>query len=272
MRDFPPVAAPDTGNAGGSVSCGLDGVAQAFGLAVKSQLHPRMLFAMLLPFVIMFVGAIVLLIVALGPLTTWLDRQITESAVVLQADQWMVSLGLFSLLGLKAWILPITSVVILLPVSGILGLAVAAVCVMPMVISHLSGTTYAGLRREGRNSFVLSLWNAVWVSLLFALGWLVTLPLWLAPPLGLFVSVFWWTFAFSRMMRVDAIVEHASPAERKLLLARHRSAFWVIGLICALINLIPPAWVFLPVFSGLVYTHFGLSALSRLRAQRGPCI
>ena len=268
MREFPPVAAPIPGNAPVSNSLGLDGVTQAFGRAVKSQLHPRMLFAMLLPFLIMFVGAIVLLLVALGPLTTWLDQQLTESALVLQADQWLVSLGLFSLLSLKVWILPITSVVILLPVSGILGLAVAAVCVMPIVISHLSSTTYAGLRREGRNSFVVSLWNAVWVSILFTLGWLVTLPLWLVPPLGLFVSVFWWTFAFSRMMRIDAIVEHASPAERKLLLERHGTAFWMIGLICALINLIPPAWIFLPVFSGLVYTLFGLGALARLRAQQ----
>ena len=269
MPEFPPVPARLPERAEDSNSLGLEGVGQAFGLAVKSQLHPRMLFAMLLPFVIMFIGAIVLLLVALGPLTAWMDRQITASAAVVQADQWLVSLGLFSVLTLKAWLLPVASVVILLPVSGILGLAVAAVCVMPMVISHLSGTTYAGLRREGRNSFVVSLWNAVWVSILFALGWVLTLPLWLAPPLGLVVSVFWWTFAFSRMMRIDAIVEHASPAERRVLLARHSTAFWGIGLICALINLIPPAWVFLPVFSGLVYTHFGLSALTRLRAQRG---
>ena len=269
MPEFPPVPARLPENAEDSNSLGLEGVGQAFGRAVKSQLHPRMLLAMLLPFVIMFVGAIVLLLVALGPLTAWMDRQITESATVLQADQWLVSLGLFSVLTVKAWLLPVASVVILLPVSGILGLAVAAVCVMPMVISHLSGTTYASLRREGRNSFVVSLWNAVWVSILFALGWILTLPLWLAPPLGLVVSVFWWAFAFCRMMRIDAIVEHASPAERRLLLARHSTALWGIGLICALINLIPPAWVFLPVFSGLVYTHFGLSALARLRAQRG---
>ena len=65
MREFPPVAAPIPGNAPVSNSLGLDGVTQAFGRAVKSQLHPRMLFAMLLPFLIMFVGAIVLLLVAL---------------------------------------------------------------------------------------------------------------------------------------------------------------------------------------------------------------
>jgi hypothetical protein len=32
--------------------------------------------------------------------------------------------------------------------------------------------------------------------------------------------------------------------------------------------LIPPAWIFLPVFSGLVYTYYGLDALQRLRSDK----
>ena len=106
MPEFPPVPARLPERPEDSNSLGLEGVGQAFGRAVKSQLHPRMLLAMLLPFVIMFVGAIVLLLVALGPLTAWMDRQITESAAVVQADQWLVSLGLFSVLTLKAFSLP----------------------------------------------------------------------------------------------------------------------------------------------------------------------
>jgi len=82
------------------------------------------------------------------------------------------------------------------------------------------------------------------------------------------LSIFWWAFAFSRMMRVDAIVEHASPQERRLLLERHNLGFWTIGLICALLNLLPPAWIILPVYAGLVNAHYGLEALRRLREER----
>lgn len=114
----------------------------------------------------------------------------------------------------------------------------------------------------------VSVWNAAWVSLVFAAGWVVTLPLWLVPPMAIVLHVLWWAFAFSRMLRVDAIVDHASPAERRVLLARHNLSFWGIGLICALINLLPPAWVVLPVYGSLVYAHFGLDALARLRGER----
>ena len=249
-------------------SVGLSGVGEAFGRAIVSQFHPRMLFALLMPFLIVLGAAVVLLFVALGPLTDWLNRQITDSNWLLTANEWLVSLGLFSLLSAKTWLLTMAAVLVLLPASGILGLAVAAVFVMPIVVSHLSRHRFPDIALKGEHAFVVSVWNALWVSVVFLLGWILTLPFWLCPPLGLLVSLLWWTFAFSRMMRIDSIVEHANAIERKILLERHGKGFWLIGFFCALLNLLPPAWVFLPVFSGLVYTNYGLEALRRLRSEK----
>src|SRR3546814_6420275 len=69
------------------------------------------------------------------------------------------------------------------------------------------------------------------------------------------------------MLRVDATIEHASAQERRLLWRQHNRQWWLIGCILALINLFPPAWLFLPVFSALVFAHFGLESLRQLRAQ-----
>jgi hypothetical protein len=249
------------------IAAGLSGVGQAFWRAIVTQFHPRMLLALLLPFLIMLVGAILLLVLGLGPLTDWLNERLSQSTMLIAANDWMLSMGLFSLAGLKAWVVPFVVAIVLLPISGILGLTVAAIFVMPMVVTHVSRQHFPGLALQGQNSLIVSVWNAVWVSAVFVLGWLLTLPFWLFPPLGLLVSLLWWTFAFSRIMRIDAIVEHATSRERSLLIKRHSSGFWGIGMICAVMNLIPPAWIFLPVFSGLVYTHYGLAALQRLRAE-----
>ena len=90
-------------------SFGLTGVAQAFGRAIQSQFHPRMLFALLLPFLIMLGGAVLMLVIALGPLTSWLDQQISESTTIIQANQWMLSMGLFSLMTIQSFIVPLTA-------------------------------------------------------------------------------------------------------------------------------------------------------------------
>lgn len=251
-----------------AVSIGLSGVGQAFWRALVSQFHPRMLFALLLPFLIMLVGAILLLIFALSPLTNWLNQLLSETSALMAANAWMASMGLFSLDAVKAWLVTFTVLMVLLPISGILGLTVAAIFVMPIVVTHVSRQHFSALALQGQNAFIVSVWNAVWVSVVFILGWILTLPFWLFPPLGLLVSLLWWTFAFSRIMRIDAIVEHATAQERALLIERHGTGFWTIGICCAVINLVPPAWIFLPVFSGLVYTHYGLDALQRLRAEK----
>lgn len=246
-------------------SAGVSGVFLAFKRAAVSQCHPSMLFAVLLPFLIALVGAILLLWFFWSPLTDWLRGEASHWSVVNDVDQWLVAVGLFSL---KVYLVPVVAAAILLPVSGILGLVIAAIFVMPLVLRHVGHREYAVVVRQGRYATAVSVWNAVWVSAAFALGWLLTLPLWLVPPMAVLLSIFWWAFAFSRMMRIDAIVEHASPDERRLLLRRHNTGFWIIGLICSLINLLPPAWVILPVFSALVFAHYGLDSLQRLRQEK----
>lgn len=241
---------------------GLAAVAVSFKRALVSQVHPKMLAAVLLPFFITLLGAILLVWAFWTPLTEWLTVESQDWGVLNTVDGWLLAVGLFSI---KLYLIPVLAAGILLPMSGILGLVIAAVFIMPIVLGHLDRHDYRGLRRNGKNATVVSAWNAVWVGCLFVVGWLVTLPLWLFPPFAVMLPIFWWTFAITRMLRVDAIIEHADPVERKYLWRRHSRQWWLIGFCLALINLVPPAWLIMPVFSSLVFAHFGLEALRQYR-------
>lgn len=255
MNDYP-VAVP------ASAPSGISAVATAFRRALASQLQPRMLLAMFLPFLIAFVGAIVLIWMFWTPLTDWLETQALDFGLINTMEQWMVAVGLFSL---KLYLAPLLAAFILLPLSGILGLIVAAVFVMPIVLNHVGRRDYADVERQGKFLSAVGVWNAIWVGTVFCIGWVLTLPLWLIPPLPIVLSVWWWTYAFTRIMRFDAVVEHASAHERRILWKRHNRQLWLIGLCLALMNLFPPAWLVLPVYSALVFVHFSLEALRQLR-------
>jgi hypothetical protein len=248
----------------GRSSQGLFLVGQAFRRALASQLHPRMIAALFLPFVIAFLGAVVLLWFFWDPLTAWMDQQASSWGVFNTVDGWFVAVGLFSL---KLWLVPLMAAGMLLPMAGILGLGIAAVFVMPIVLAHLEKRDYLGLSRQGRHAAALGTWNAVWVGVLFCLGWFFTMPLWLIPPFALVLPVFWWAFALNRMLRVDAMIEHASPTERRLLWRRHRRQLWLLAACLALLNLVPLFWLVMPVYSALVYAHFCLEAVRRLRTE-----
>lgn len=243
---------------------GLTLVGQAFRRALISQLHPRMLAALFLPFLVAILGAALLLWFFWTPLTGWLDQEASSWGVFNTVDGWLVAVGLFSL---KLWMVPLLAAGLLLPMAGILGLGIAAVFVMPLVLQHLEKRDYPGLRRQGQHATVLGTWNAIWVGFLFCVGWVLTMPLWLLPPMALVLPVFWWAFAVNRMLRVDAMIEHASGPERRLLWRRHTRSLWLMACILAVINLVPLFWLVMPVFSALVYAHFSLDAIRRLRTE-----
>jgi len=243
---------------------GMAAIGLAFRRALISQLHPKMLAALFLPFVIALLGAIVLLWAFWTPLTQWLDGQMSQWAVVDQFDQWMLAAGLFSV---KVYMIPVLAAGLLLPLAGILGLVIAAIFVMPIVLRHLEKREYKNVRRQGQHAVAVGAWNAVLVGTVFVFGWLLTMPLWLFPPLALVLPVFWWAFAFSKIMRVDALVEHANGPERRLLWRRHNLEYWTLGLCLSVINLFPPMWLVLPVFSALVFAHYSLEALRQYRLQ-----
>lgn len=238
-------------------SAGFEGVGLAIGRALRSQCRGPMLLALLLPLFVAVISAIALLWFFGATLSDWL-----QSA----ASSYNVTLG-----GVGGMLIPIAVGIILLPIAGILGLVAAAIFVMPLVLRHLNERDYPGLQRLGGNVFFPSLWNATWVMVVFAVGWVVSLPLWMVPPLAIVAHVGWWAFAFTKIMRLDALADHATPQERKILQARHNRGFWALGTLCALINfLVPPAWFLLPVLSALMFSHFGLEALRRLRSETQP--
>lgn len=239
------------------------GVVAAFGRALVSQLQARMLLALLMPFLFMLLGFIILTWLLWSPIQAWLTELLTNWQLFHSVDQWLVNLGLFSL---KLYLAPLLALGVLLPLAGVIGLVLAAVLVMPMVLRHLSQRDYPDLLQQGDNATAISVWNALWVGTVFVVGWLITLPLWLFPPFALILPVFWWTFAFTLLLRVDALVEHATRRERRYLWRQLKGSYWSIGLVLALCNLLPPAWLILPVFSALAFAHFSLENLRRLRS------
>ena len=117
---------------------------------------------------------------------------------------------------------------------------------------------------------------------------LVSVPLWLIPPLILVLPPLIWGWLTYRVMAFDALAEHASKEERVALLRRHRSSLLAIGVITgymgaapsllwasgalfvvAFVILVPIAiWIYTLVFafSSLWFAHYSLSALQGMRA------
>ena len=244
----------------------MNDIFRALGRALVSQFHPRMLWLAVWPFLAAFVGWVIVGYVFNRMATDRIARLLAESFVGATIDTTFSWLSLGGGVDLLAWIVYWGLVFALIVLTALVIIATVA---MPTVVDHVARRDYPALSRKQGGSYAGSLGNAAWVAIVFLVGFVLTIPLWLIAPLAFIVPLLWWGWATARMFRYDALVTHASAEERGVLFARHGKSFFVIGTVISLLNFIPPLFFLVPILGGLAFTHYGLRALEELRAERG---
>ena len=257
----------------------------AFWRAVMYCLHPKVVGLSLLPLVLMVALSLGLGYVfwdsTVAAVGAWLDTVGWLGSVV----SWVEGMGLGAV---QAWIAPLLVLAVATPLVVVLCLLLVAVLMTPAIVALVSQRRFGGLEKRRGGSLLGSvLWSAG--SLLAALlALLLSMPLWLIPPLVLILPPLIWGWLTYRVFAYDALAEHASAEERKTLLREHRGAWLTMGVISGYLGaaptllwasgammiplaplLIPLAiWIYTLVFAfaSLWFTHFGLAALQRLRA------
>jgi hypothetical protein len=241
----------------------MERVFKAFGRAVVSQLHPKMLALLLLPFFVSIVFWIAAAVLAWDPLTGWLASALFDGGWLGGVYGWAQGIGLG---GVREWIPALIAVLLVLPASWVTAVVLVAVFAMPLVMRFLAARDYPELVRRGTASPLPGLWNVLLALAIFAFGYLLTLPLWLIPPLALVVPWLLWSWLSARVMRLDSLIEFADPEERRLFVERYRREYFLLGMTVSVLNYIPPLFLITPVLSALAFGHYSL-ALLRARRQ-----
>ncbi len=244
----------------------MDRVVSAFFRALASQLHPKMLALLLVPFVVAIVFWIVVAILVWDPLIAFLQALFFDGG---GAIAWVYEqFARIGIEGLEGVATVSVALLLLVPSMFVTAVVLIAVLSMPVVNRHLGLGPYRNVARRGSLSIPASIWNAGAGTVMFVLGYLATLPLWLIPPLGFIVPWLWWGWFTSRVMRFDSLVEHADGDERRDLIRRHRGQYLALGLMVTVLNYIPPLFLVTPVLSALAFAHFSLALLRDERAAR----
>ena len=184
---------------------------------------------------------------------------------------------------------PLFVVALTTPVVVLVSLLVVALFMMPALVALVAQRRFASLEHKKGASLLASLaWSLV-STLLAVVAMVLSLPLWLIPPLVLVLPPLIWGWLTYRVMAFDALSGHASASERKFLLQRHRMVLLLMGVVCGYLGAAPTIvwasgvvfaaaffvliplgiWIYTMVFafSALWFTHFCLAALERLRAE-----
>ena len=260
----------------------------AFGRALWSQLHIKMLLLSVLPFLLSVLVWGVGLWLYLQPLIDSLQTYFTENDGFAFSNDVLMWVGMGAL---KTVVVPLIAMWILLPLMILTALIFVGVMAMPVIARHVGSRQYKELEARKGGTFFGSLWTSTSSFVIFLVLWIITLPLSLIPPLTFVIQPVLWGWLTYRVMAYDALADHADVAERKTILREHRWQLLLIGAIAGAMGAAPTLlWlggalsvIFFPVlaagaiwlyvlvfiFSGLWFQHYCMEALMCHRAKNG---
>lgn len=256
----------------------------SFWRAAADCLRPRVIVLSILPLVMMVALSLTLGYFYWDAALDGVRGLLEGSSIMATLFEWLQGIGAE---GFKTVLAPLIVVFAITPLIVLLSLLVVAISMTPALVSMVAERRFVLLERKHGGSFLASLLWSLGSTLLAIVALLVSVPLWLIPPLILVLPPLIWGWLTYRVMAFDALAEHASKAERIELLRRHRTSLLAIGVITgylgaapsllwasgalfvvAFVILVPVAiWIYTLVFafSSLWFAHYSLSALQDLR-------
>ncbi len=258
----------------------------SFWRAVAYCLHPRVIALSVLPLILM-----VALSFALGyffwepAVAAWLQNYELVGAFLNWLDQ--VGAGAF-----RTVFAPLLVLVVATPAIVFLTLLLVAVTMTPQMVALVAQRRFAALERKRGGSLLASVFWSLGSTLLALVVMVLTMPLWLIPPLVLLLPPLIWGWLTYRVFAFDALADHASKEERTGLIQAHRAPLLVMGVVTGFLGaapsliwasgamfivaaplLVPLAiWIYTLVFAfaSLWFAHYLLAALERTRAAAAP--
>ncbi|MFK3738202.1 EI24 domain-containing protein [Massilia sp. TN1-12] len=261
-------------------------IAVAYGRALRSQFSRRMLLLSVVPLLLSLALWGGLLYASMQPLLDWLHGVFLDYGWFQTSGSILRTLGLGFLNNV---VVPLVAMLALLPLMIITSLLFIGVGAMPAIARHVSRVQFPQLERKEGGSFLGSLGVNVSGIVVFALLWIVTVPLYALAPLALVVQAALWGWLTARVMSYDALSIHASLEERRAVVRAHRRQLLAIGTVSGLLGALPgivwiggallsvvlfpvlavlSIWLYLVIFifTGLWFQYFCLQALADLRA------
>ena len=258
----------------------------SFWRAALYCLHPRVIALSVLPLIIMAAISLGLGFFFWEAAIAAVRANLESIAMLDTLVRWLDRLGLINL---RAILAPALLLFLAIPVIVIVSLLFVAVFMTPAMVAFVAERRFPALERKKGGSLLASLFWSLGSAVLAFIALVLSIPLWLVPPLVLVLPPLIWGWLTYRVMSYDVLVDHASSEERRQIIKENRGSLLGIGIVSGYLGaapsviwasgavfvalapvLVPIAiWIYTLVFafSSLWFAHYTLDALDQLRKK-----
>jgi len=231
-------------------------VAGALFYGLANLFHPRMLWLMIWPMLVSLAlwGSVAL--VMWTRLALWLAELL---------NQWALGVVRLELGQLALFLANVVLLLLFVPLVYLTALFIIGAFGMQKMVEHVATRSFPHLERRHGGTTAGSVWNALVTFFGMLLLFAISLPLWLIPVLWPVITLAILTWVNQRLLRYDALAEHADAAEMKRVFREQRGPLLMLGFLLALAAYVPFVGFLGPVVFGLAFIRYLLGALESIR-------
>ena len=171
----------------------------ALGRTLGSLRYGKVWLYVLMPALLAFLVTIGLAVWALG----WMVQQMMEMPPMTLLVGWGLATLAHILAYLGGWMG-------IFAAAYLFAMILAAIVIMPLMLRHLSRNDYSDVAAMGRDSFTAATVNSVVAAVVFAIAWVITIPLWRIPGFSLLIPLLLMAWLNRRTFAYDALSMHAT--------------------------------------------------------------
>lgn len=235
-------------------------VLKAYGRALRSLLTPGILWHLLWPTVLAVASWIAVAWLSWDSVGATVERLFVEVSWL----NWILQRWEASALA-GAIFVKVVLGLLLIPLIYGTAMLIVAVFALPLMLDRVAAKDYPELERRNGGTLAGGVGNALLAVVVFIFGWVVTLPLWLIPGMGIVLPVLLAGYLNYRGYSYDALSAHAGADELDAVLARERGGLYLAGIVAGLLAFVPVLNLIAPAYAGLAFIHYCLEALRRAR-------
>ena len=246
---------------------------------------PRVMVLSLLPLAMLLVLSVSWGYFYWSPTQDWVREMLASWQVLQGMLDWLQEQGAGEL---QAVVIPLVVIFAITPILVIISLLAVSLMMTPALVDLVVQRRFAHLALKRGGSTLTSLAWTVGSTLIAMAAMVISLPLWVVPPLMFIVPPLIWGWLSYRVMVFDALFNHASREERLAIGRQHRGWLLLIGILTGYLGALPSLvwasgaffaaafllliplsiWIYALVFAftSLWFTHYSLGALEALRA------
>jgi len=231
-------------------------VAGALLYGLGNLFHPRMLWLMIWPMLVSLSIWGTTALVMWTRLALWLAELL---------NQWALGIVRVELGQLALFLANVALLLLFVPLVYLTALFILGAFGMQKMVEHVATRSFPHLERRHGGSTAGSVWNALVTFFGMLLLFAISLPLWLIPVLWPVITLAILTWVNQRLLRYDALADHADAAEMERVFREQRGPLLMLGFLLALVAYVPFVGFLGPVVFGLAFIRYLLGALESIR-------